>query len=139
MHRQEILNQLVASLVCCSSDFASLRQFLVHVIERARNLFGNVIDLEVFHHLAKLRQRAAITSRNRLTERDSFPDHLQVRAANATVLDVRLRFCTTLWAIHSIRNVTVMNLVPLLVAERVDRVLAGGANSRVKRADAAAD
>src|SRR6185295_5238964 len=84
----------------------NLRQLLIHVIERARNLFGHVIDLEVLHHLAELRQRAAIASRDRLAERDSLPDHLEVRTANPAILDVRLSFCTALWAIHSIRNVS---------------------------------
>src|SRR5215216_3299323 len=97
------------------------RVVLIQAIKSARDLVRNVVDFELLDHLLDLRQGTTITSRHRLTERNSLPNHLEVRAADTAIL-CRLGFCAALRTVHNSRNVSEAVLVPSGLSRRAAEI-----------------
>src|SRR5437762_3391155 len=74
--------------------------FLIHLIQRAGDFLGHLLHLEALHHLLDFRQRAAISSRYGLAERNRLANHLEIGSARPAILLARGRFSATLWTVH---------------------------------------
>ena len=92
-HRDEALNQMafaspLGRLLSSATPGAdpltpallAARDFAVHPVHRARDIFGNVRDLDVAEYVFEFRGDA-VAAGNRLAERDGFANHFQIRAA----------------------------------------------------------
>src|SRR6266849_9237596 len=71
----------------------------IHLIHRARDLFSDLFELEVLHHVFDL-GGDTVAAGNRLTERDCFANHLEVRAACPTIFEIRAGLCAALGTVH---------------------------------------
>ncbi len=73
----------------------------VHPIQRARNLVGDSLDLEVLHHFLDL-GGYAVAPPDRLTKRDRFANHFEISSARTAIMEFRGRFRATLGTEHMV-------------------------------------
>src|SRR6266850_6991579 len=64
------------------------RDLPVHPVERARNVFGDVRDLDVAEDVFEFRGNA-VAPGNRLTERNCLANHFEISATRSAKLEIR--------------------------------------------------
>ena|SRR5712692_3581407 len=68
--------------------FRAARNLPVHFVQRARNVVGDVRDLDVAEYVFEL-CGDAVAAGNRFTERNGFPNNLEISATGSAKLQVR--------------------------------------------------
>src|SRR5712692_683497 len=79
--------------------FTAARDFSVHLVERARNVFGDVRDLDVAEYVFEL-CGDAVAAGNRFAERDGLADHPKISATRSAILQILRRLSTALGTVH---------------------------------------
>src|SRR5580765_1743238 len=67
---------------------ATARDFSVHFVESARNVVGDVRDLDVAEDVLEF-SRDAVAPGDRLAERNCFANHLEISATRSAKLQIR--------------------------------------------------
>src|SRR5215813_2781476 len=80
--------------------FGTAHELVTHLVERAGDFLGYVVEFEVAHHLLELRQGPAIAAGDSLAQGDRFADDFQVCATDTAVLQTRHRFSSALGTVH---------------------------------------